>query len=226
MRSGAKFTKAMADNRRCPWPRGEGFCLALLPGATTYSSAAYLLSNIGLILLSPAVVYTAQILIVPGIVAFARKIASENREKMKQPAVVGIDGRWNHRINGSGHIPDIVDVESRSVVDFEIVQRTNASGRGNYEGSSNGMEVEAKKRMVKRWENDQKVLVVVTDRYCQEIPKEERQLLYELGRRSRNWFNHAVHQPIARDKKIEMWENAFNHSCNDHSKCDHPAHQG
>jgi hypothetical protein len=33
-----------------------------------------------------------------------------NREKMKQPAAVGIDGSWNHRRNGSAHILDMVDV--------------------------------------------------------------------------------------------------------------------
>jgi hypothetical protein len=59
----------------------------------------------------------------------------------------------------------MVDVESRRVVGFQIVQRTNASGWGNYEGSSNGMEVEveAMRRMVKRSEDDQQVAVVVTD---------------------------------------------------------------
>jgi hypothetical protein len=46
--------------------------------------------------------------------------------------------------------------ESRTVVDFEIVQRTNASGQGNYQGISNGMELEAMRRMVKSWEDDQK----------------------------------------------------------------------
>jgi hypothetical protein len=64
------------------------------------------------------------------------------------------------------------------------------------------------------------------DRYCQEILKEERQLLHELGRRSRDWFNHVLHQPIARDKKIEMRENAFNHYCGDYSTCVHSAYQG
>jgi hypothetical protein len=100
------------------------------------------------------------------------------------------------------------------VVDFEMVQKTTAPGRGNYQGSSNGMEVEAQRRMVKRWEDDENVAVVVTDqdskmakviceshwdvnpeydtnhakkaldRYCQGLPKEERQLLYGLGKRS------------------------------------------
>jgi hypothetical protein len=73
------------------------------------------------------------------------------------------------------------------------------------------MEVEVLRRMAKRWKDDQKVEVVVTDqdsktakvireshwnvrheydanhtkkaldRYCQELPKDERQLLYGLG---------------------------------------------
>jgi hypothetical protein len=69
-----------------------GFALALLLGATTDSSAAYLLLNIWLILFSPAAVYNAQLLIVPGIIVFARNIAVENGEKTKPQAVVGIDG--------------------------------------------------------------------------------------------------------------------------------------
>jgi hypothetical protein len=82
---------------------------------------------------------------------------------MKPQVVVGIDGLWNHRRNGSAHLLDMVDVGGGRVVDFEMIQKTTASGRGNYQGSSNGMEVEALKRMVKRLEDDQKVAIVVTD---------------------------------------------------------------
>jgi hypothetical protein len=102
-------------------------------------------------------------LIVRGIVAFARKIVAENREKMNSQAVIGIDGSWNDRRSGLAHILDVVDVRSRSVVDFESVQKATASGRGQYEGSNNGMEVEALTRMVKRQKYDQKVAVVVAD---------------------------------------------------------------
>jgi hypothetical protein len=62
--------------------------------------------------------------------------------------------------------------------------------------------------------------------YYQRLPKEERQLLYGLGKHSQDWFNHVLHQPIPHDKKIEMWENTIKHYCGDHSKCHHPAHQG
>jgi glutamate-1-semialdehyde aminotransferase len=152
----------------------------------------------------------------------------------------------------------MVNVESRAVIDFEIVQRTNTPGWGNHQGSSNGieLEVEAMRRTMKKWEDDQKVSVVVTDQdarmasvirespwnvrhehnanhtkktvdhYYQKRPKEQRQGLYGLGRRARDRFNHVLHEPSARDKKIEMWANTLNHDCGDHSKCDHPAHQG
>jgi hypothetical protein len=117
-----------------------GLALALPLGATAYFSAVCLLLNIGPIPFSPAAVYKAQLLIIPGIIAFARKIAAENREKMKPQAVVGINCSWNDRRNGSAHLLDMVDVGSGRVVDFEMVQKTTASGRGNHQGSSNGME--------------------------------------------------------------------------------------
>jgi hypothetical protein len=44
----------------------------------------------------------------------------------------------------------MVDFGSGGVVAFEIVQKVNTSRRSKYEGSSNGMEVEAMRRMVKR----------------------------------------------------------------------------
>jgi hypothetical protein len=113
------------------------FALALLLGATIYLSAAYLLLNIRFIPFSLATTYKAYVLIIPRIIAFARKTAAENREKMKPQAVVGINDSCNHRRNGSTHLLDMVDVGSGRVIDFEMVQKTTASGRGNYEGSSN-----------------------------------------------------------------------------------------
>jgi hypothetical protein len=56
---------------------------------------------------------------------------------------------------------DIAEVGSGEVVDFNIVEKEIASGCGNHQGSNNGMKVEAKKRMVKKREGDQKVEVAV-----------------------------------------------------------------
>jgi hypothetical protein len=64
------------------------------------------------------------------------------------------------------------------------------------------------------------------DRHCQELPKEERPFLYGLGKRSRDWFDHVLHQAIPRDKKIEIWENTLHHYCGHDSKRHHPEHHG
>jgi hypothetical protein len=97
--------------------------------------------GIGVITFSPAAVYAAQVVLVPGIVAFAARVCPTNREAMKRHAVVGIDGSWNHRRNGPVHIIDMID--------FEVMEKSSSPRRGNYRGSSNGMGVEAMKRMVR-----------------------------------------------------------------------------
>jgi hypothetical protein len=100
-------------------------------------------------------------LIVPGIVAFARQIAAENRENGKPQAVIGIDGRWKHRRNGSAHTLGMVEVGSGRVVDFKIAEKEIASGCGNQQRGNNGMKVEAKKRVVKKRGGDQKMMLAV-----------------------------------------------------------------
>jgi hypothetical protein len=71
-----------------------------------------------------------------------------------------IPANWEHPPE---HVLDMIAVGSGRVVDFEIFQKTTASGHGNYHGSSHGMEVEALKWMVKRWEDNQRMAIVVTD---------------------------------------------------------------
>jgi hypothetical protein len=103
----------------------------------------------GLIPFSSIAVSAAPFSIILEIIAFVRKIAAENREKMKQSIVIGIDGTGTIK-NGPTHIFDTADVESRRVIDFEIIQKPNTPGRGNYQRGNNGMEVEVMTQMAKR----------------------------------------------------------------------------
>jgi hypothetical protein len=228
----------------------------MLVAGMTYTAIATFLLGIGVIPFSATAVYAAQVILGPGIVAFARKVCPRNRAAMKENATVGIDGSWNHRRNGSAHIIDMIDTDSGRVVDFEVVERPNHRRKGNYRGSSNGMEVETMKRMIHRWEDDRKVRTIITDqdsklgkviresrwnvnhefdanhakksfeRYQERLPKEERQYLDGLDQRLKNWFNHVLHQPIPREKKVETWESAYGHFCGDHTGCPNPTHQG
>jgi hypothetical protein len=183
----------------------------MLVAGTTYTAIATFLLGIGVIPFSGSAIDAAQFILVPGIVASATKVCARNRGAMKENATLGIEGSWNHRRNGSAHIIDMIDTESGRVDDFEIDEGGNHRRQGNYRGSSNGMEAEAMRRMVGRWENDRKVKTVVTDedmklakvmresrwdlddemnanhakksfdRYQQRLPKEECQHLYLCG---------------------------------------------
>jgi hypothetical protein len=229
---------------------------SMLVAGMTYNACATFLLGLGLLPFSASTVYAAQLVLVPGIITFARIVCTRNRAAMRHHAVVAVEGSWNHRRNGSAHIIDMIDMDTGRVVDFEVLEKSSPTRRGNYEGSSNGMEVEAMRRMIGRWEDDEEVETIVTDqdsklakvirdspwkvthefdanhakksldRYGERLPKEQHQHLHGLGQRLKNWFNHVLHLPVPREKRVEEWENALNHYCGDHSRCADPEHQG
>jgi hypothetical protein len=198
--------------------------------------------GIDVIPFSGTTVFSVQLLLIPDVIAFARKVCSLSRDAMKTKTTVGIDGSWNHRRNGSAYVIDMIDIKSWRVVDFEVVEPLIHRRPGNYQGSSHGMEVEAARRMIPRWENEMKVTTIVTDqdsklakvirefrwkvehefdishekkrldRFHEWLPKEERQHLDGLGQRLKNWFNKVLHRPIPREKRIEDWANAYDHT--------------
>jgi hypothetical protein len=117
------------------------------------------------------------------------------------------------------------------------------------------MEVEAMKRLVNRWEDDEKVDTVITDqdsklgkvirdswwgvkhefdanhakkslnRYRESLSKQQRQHLSGLGQRLDSWFNHVIHEPVDREQRVAMRENAYDHYCGDHTRCPRPGHE-
>lgn len=234
----------------------KALAYGLLVSGLTYTGIASFLLLVGVRPLSASLVYSAQLMLIPGIIAFARIVVSRNREAMKPRAAVGIDGSWDHRRNGSAHVISMMDIKSGRVVDYEVVRRAVGRRPGNYVGSSNGMEVEAMRRMIGRWEGDQKVETVITDqdsklakviresrwdvrhdvdsnhakkslaRYVERLAPELRRHLFGLGKRLSDWFNHVIHQRISREEKVEQWENAFQHYRGDHGKCPDPEHTG
>jgi hypothetical protein len=139
--------------------------LAILITGISYSQGLTLFRNLGLMFISVGTFYRIQARLQQPILDYAKKTARRNREAMHAGATVGIDGSWNHRRHGSDCIVDIYDCGTGRIVDFEIVSKSNHFAHGNYEGSSNGMEVEGFKRMVGRWvPSDDKVTHVVTDK--------------------------------------------------------------
>jgi hypothetical protein len=104
----------------------------MVVAGTTYMVIAMFLLGIGLILFSASAVSAAQLILIQGIVAFARKACARNRGAMKESTAVGIDGSWNHRHKGSAHIIDMMDTESGcSEMDDSVLHRGDSWAHRN-----------------------------------------------------------------------------------------------
>jgi hypothetical protein len=91
-------------------------------------------------------------------------ICQKNRAATGPNSTICIDGSWNHRRNGNFCIVDVIDFQTKKIVDFAIIYKSTPFKSGNYEGSSNGMEVAGMRQLLPRWINDTKVSVIVHDK--------------------------------------------------------------
>jgi hypothetical protein len=90
-------------------------------------------------------------------------------------------------------------------LNFETVQKANASGHGNYQGSSHGMEVESM-RVMKRWEYDHTVAIAVTDQDSK-VAKVIRESRWNFPRESD--ANHAKRPSTPIAKNIQRRSHSF-----------------
>jgi hypothetical protein len=140
------------------------FALAILIAGIGYSQGAALFLTAGLHPIPEAKFYATQRLLASKIIAFAENITRTNRQMMNNNSIICIDGSWNHRRNGDFHIIDVIDYRTKKIVDFEILFKSSPFRKGNYVGSSNGMETEGMRRIIQRWKNDSRVSIIVHDK--------------------------------------------------------------
>jgi hypothetical protein len=77
----------------------------------------------------------------PGIIQFAYEIAHENRQQAEPDTRIAINSSWDHTGNAGMYIFDVTDCWSRRVVDLENVLKKTNFCDGNFDASSNDMEV-------------------------------------------------------------------------------------
>jgi hypothetical protein len=82
---------------------------------------------------------------------------------MKKNTIIAFDGAWSHRRRAKECVVTIIDTTQKKVVDYEVVTKTKCGVPGDWEGSANGMELEALKRLLERWVGDENVGGVVHD---------------------------------------------------------------
>jgi hypothetical protein len=225
--------------------------LAIIIAGLSYIKSRDLLLNLNIQPITMKEFYTNQALIIHPIIEYARRLAQQNREAMGNYSTICIDGSWNHRRNGNFCIVEVIDFRTQKIVDFEIIYKTTPFKTGNYEGHSNGMELAATEKLLKRWINDPKVAVIVHDkdskitkliresnwsvlqsydanhahksfrRAWDGLPKEERDLLYGLKERLDNWLTHVLYLNQDIEKKKQIWLRAKEHFSGNHTMCSH-----
>jgi hypothetical protein len=234
----------------------QEFVFAVLLAGLTYIPASSLLLNLGILPIARTVFYEAQQKLLPKIIEFAIQSCSEARKRIKNGTALALDGSWNHRRHGTEHIVELIDMSTGLIVDFEIVSKKSRFKDGNYEGSSNGMELFGFKKMLTRWVNDSRITSIIHDkdskiskairlsgwaveqiidanhaiktftRFFNGLNGIEKQLLHGLKARLMSWLQHLIHSKIPKDMMKSMWENSINHYTGNHSLCSDPNHVG
>jgi hypothetical protein len=172
-------------------------------------------------------------------------------DRMSRNTVIAFDGAWSHRRRAKECIVTIIDCKQKKIVDYEILTKSKCGGPGNWGGSPYGMEVEALKRLIPRWMNDDRVSGVVHDNDARATkamsdlgwkPTEmfdPNHVCKQFETKWNNcrtthlrgihapllaWFRHVIQGDFTAEQRAEMWQNSLEHFKGNHAKCprEHP----
>jgi hypothetical protein len=170
---------------------------------------------------------------------------------MTKDTIITFDGAWSHRRRAKECVVTIIDTKQKKVVDYEVVTKTKCGTPGDWEGSANGMEIEALRRMLPRWVGNENVCGVVHDNDAKAS-----QLIHDLDwdveeyfdpnhvckqfeRRWNShphshlrgvhakllaWFRYLIHCDCSVARKQTCWMNSLEHFKGNHAHCprEHP----
>lgn len=137
---------------------------SLLVTGSNYSSMSEMLLWNDIIPLFERTFNRARNEVVEKILGMATEFCSKYKEKMTINSTIAMDRSWSHRRNANECVLEFVDLSQKNNVDFEFPTKDNHSITGDYTGSSNGMEIDCLKKMIKRWKNNNKVISYSNDR--------------------------------------------------------------
>jgi hypothetical protein len=174
-------------------------------------------------------------------VKLATESCGEWGENLAPHSVIAMDGSSSQRRNASHCVIDFIDVASGKIVAFEILEKPIWFSDGNYFHSANGVEVDAIRRIVNRWRENEnlntKVIAHVHDRDGKTRKllgklwpgKQERldpdhaiksfdkklnngPVLGGIKQKLRRWFAFLLHMNISSQEKRVHWRDMILHS--------------
>lgn len=195
---------------------------------------------------SSATYYRAQAQLFDVVKDLCLRECAKWRAEMKAGAVLAFDGSWSHRRNAKECVVVFIDCALKKIVDFEIVQKVKHQQIGNYEGSSNGMEVEALRRLIARWYDNPNVAGCVHDNDSK-ASKAIREVNWQIAQyydpnhiakcfdrrwtshphahlrglqgKLRCWFNFLIRTDFSPEQRIAHWRNTLEHLKGNHTHC-------
>ena len=149
------------------------------------------------------------------------------------PTILGFDGSWSHKRNAPQCVSAFIDLSSKKIIDYHIIEKDNLWQKGNFSGFPQGMETECFQVMAKRWHKNPYITSI-----CQDNEIDHGGILKKL-----NWkvnilvdpnhnfkqFKNCLRKEIKKQKnndllmieeslQIHMWNLVFNTSLNQEEK--------
>lgn len=93
----------------------------------------------------------------------ARESCANYRSLMIPGSTTTMDGFWGHRRNSNQCVLDFIDSTQKKIVDFDFSMKSIHKLKGDYDGSSNGMEIDCLQKMIPRWKEDTTVIAFSHD---------------------------------------------------------------
>lgn len=227
------------------------FVFSVLVEGCSYKVASHLFLWNGISPPASSTFYKAQVEVGDAILQMARDSCAKKRAKLKNGSTISFDGAWSHRRNANQCLVDIINPETRDVLDFEILEKSHGRFIGNYQGPSNMMEVEGIKRMIPRWKEDSRIYAYVHDkdskskkaidasgwdirelidknhlmksweRKFKKYKKKADAKLKGLHDKLRRYFVYLINSDELAEDKLQLWLNATAHYSGNHEACKH-----
>ena len=135
----------------------ERYMFSLLITGANVISQNLIMSFLNVVVPSKTACYEAQPRICEELIARAYMSCAYWRQNMGDPCAISFDGSWSQRRRALHCFGAFVDPDQKKVVDFDVVERSQGTYAGNFNGTSQAMESEVLSRMGERWVGDPKI---------------------------------------------------------------------